>query len=308
MPGGRLTHENRREIAAGLAAGLGYAEIARQLDRPTSTISREVARNGGAHGYRADHAHYATTSRSRRSKPATSDREPVADAYGRSPDLVHDFAERFAAMMVDGGLPRMAARVLAQLYTADTRSLTAADLVRSLRVSPASISKAVGYLEQVGMIHREPDPRRRLQHFIIAEDVWTQAWKVSARTNLNWAETATEGADLLGPDTPAGVRLTKMADFFHRLGEDMAGGPSFELIDDAFTVLAALLHATRPLTADELATALGWPPARMTDALANAAKYTEYTDPVVLDQPTSETYTAIPKPARLTPDQLASLR
>jgi DNA-binding transcriptional regulator GbsR (MarR family) len=232
----------------------------------------------------------------------------VADAYGRSPDLVQDFAERFAAMMVDGGVPRMAARVLAQLYTADTRSLTAPDLVRSLRVSPASISKAVGYLEQVGMIHREPDPRRRLQHYIIAEDVWTQAWKVSARTNLNWAETAAEGAGLLGPGTPAGVRLTKMADFFHRLGEDMAGGPSFELIDDAFTVLAALLHATRPLTADELAAALDWPTARITDALANATKYAEYTDPVVLDQPTSDTYTAVPTPTRLTPGQLASLR
>jgi hypothetical protein len=302
MPGGRLTHDDRREIASGLAAGLGYAEIARQLDRPTSTVSREVARNGGAHGYRADHAHYATTSRARR-KPTGQDGGLVASG----PDIVQDFAERFAAMMVDGGLPRMAARVLAQLYTTDTPSLTAADLVRSLRVSPASISNAVGYLEQIEMVHREPDPRRRMQHYVIAEDVWVHAWKVSARTNLNWAETATEGAELLGPDTPAGARLTKMAEFFHRLGEDMAGGPSFEVIDDAFTVLAALLHAMRPLTADALATALGWPLARVTDALTNATKYAEYTDPVVLHQPTSDTYTAIPTPTRLSPDQLAAL-
>lgn len=307
MPGGRLTHEDRRQIATGLAAGLGYAEIARQLDRPTSTISREVARNGGAHGYRADHAHYATTSRARRRKPTSRDGEPAADADGRDQAVVQDFAERFAAMMVDGGVPRMAARVLAQLYTADTRSLTAADLVRTLRVSPASISKAVGYLEQVGMIHREPDPRRRLQHYIIAEDVWVHAWKVSARTNLNWAETANEGAGLLGPDSPAGVRLTRMADFFHRLGEDMSGGPAFEVIDDALTALAALLHAARPLTADELAMALDWSPARLTDALANATKYGEYTDPVVLHQPTPDTYTAIPTPGRLSPAQLTAL-
>ena len=211
-----------------------------------------------------------------------------------------EFVERFATMMVDGGLPRMASRVLALLYTADSRSLTAADLVRELRVSPASISKAIGYLEQVGMVHREPDPRRRLQHYVIAEDVWLKAWQVSARTNLNWAETATEGADLLGRDTPAGERLTQMADFFHRLGEDMSGGPAFDVIDDAFTVLAALLHAARPLTADQLATALDWPPARITDALANATKYAEYCDPVVLDQ-LDDTYRAIPNPARLTP-------
>jgi hypothetical protein len=75
----------------------------------------------------------------------------------------------------------------------------------------------------------------------------------------------------------------------------------------ALTTLAALLHANRPLTADELATALGWPPARVTDALANATKYAEYTDPVVLDQPTSDTYTAIPVPSRLTAEQVAAL-
>ncbi|MFI7061433.1 MarR family transcriptional regulator [Kribbella sp. NPDC050124] len=307
MPGGRLTHEDRRRIAEGLESGLGYAEIARELDRPTSTVSREVARNGGARGYRADHAHYATSSRARRSRPPGRDAGPDTGPAEGDRAVVQDFAERFAVMMVDGGLPRMAARVLAQLYTADTSSLTAAELVQVLRVSPASISKAVGYLEQVGMIHREPDARRRLQHYIIAEDVWVHAWKVSARTNLNWAETAAEGAELLGAESPAGGRLSKMADFFHRLGEDMAGGPAFEVIDDAFTVVAALLHATRPLTAEELTTALGWPPARVTDALVNAAKYAEYTDPVVLDQPTSDTYTAVPTPTRLSPDQLAAL-
>ena len=312
MPGGRLSHQDRLDIATGLTEGRGYAEIARDLDRPTSTISREVARNGGAHGYRADHAHYATVSRARRRKPAADDaRADAAGADDQQPSGAdrrrREYVERFAAMMVDGGLPRMVSRVLALLYTADSASLTAADLVRELRVSPASISKAIGYLEHVGMVHREPDPHRRLQHYVVAEEVWLKAWQVSARTNLNWAETATEGADLLGRDTPAGERLTQMADFFHRLGEDMSGGPAFEVIDDAFTLLAALLHAARPLTADQLATALGWPPARITDALANATKYAEYSDPVVLDQ-LDDTYRAIPNPARLTPAQLRALR
>jgi len=180
--------------------------------------------------------------------------------------------------------------------------------VRELRVSPASISTAIGYLEHVGMVHREPDPRRRrLQHYVIAEEVWLKVSQVSARPNLNWAETATEGADLLGRDTPAGERLTQMADFFHRLGEDMSGGPGFEVIDGAFTVLAALLHAARPRTADQLATALNWPPARIAEALANATKYADYSDPVVLDQPTPDTCQAIPNPTRLTPAQLHAL-
>ncbi|MFB7357563.1 helix-turn-helix domain-containing protein [Streptomyces gardneri] len=47
MPGGRLTQQERERIAAGIAAGLSYAEIARRVGRPTSTVSREISRNGG---------------------------------------------------------------------------------------------------------------------------------------------------------------------------------------------------------------------------------------------------------------------
>src|SRR5213593_1339012 len=110
MPGGRLTHEDRWEIAAGLAAGLGYAEIARGLGRPTSTVSREVARNGGAAGYRADHAHHATSRRARRSRPtAVAEPSAEADAYGRDPEAVRAFAERLAALLTERGTPRMMA-------------------------------------------------------------------------------------------------------------------------------------------------------------------------------------------------------
>ena len=50
--GGRLTQQERQQIALGLAEDLAYAEIARRLDRPTSTITREVMRNGGPTAYR----------------------------------------------------------------------------------------------------------------------------------------------------------------------------------------------------------------------------------------------------------------
>lgn len=41
MPGGGLTRQERRQIALGPADRLAYAEIARRLDRPTSTITRD---------------------------------------------------------------------------------------------------------------------------------------------------------------------------------------------------------------------------------------------------------------------------
>ena len=184
MPGGRLTNEDRQHIAAGLTEALGYAEIARRLGRPTSTISREVARNGGPDGYRADHAHQATGWRARRRNPASSPELPVAvDTYGRDPEAVRGFAEDFAALMVQTGLPRMAARVLACLVTTDTGALTAAELTHQLRVSPASVSKAIGYLEKLELVRRERDPRRRRERYIIDDDTWLRTWMTSARTN-----------------------------------------------------------------------------------------------------------------------------
>jgi transposase, IS30 family len=52
-PAGSLTCEERERIRVGLAAGESFAVIARALGRPTSTVSREVARNGGRDSYQA---------------------------------------------------------------------------------------------------------------------------------------------------------------------------------------------------------------------------------------------------------------
>ena len=49
---GHLTMQERERISRGLAANQSFAVIARGLERPTSTISREVHRNGGRDTYR----------------------------------------------------------------------------------------------------------------------------------------------------------------------------------------------------------------------------------------------------------------
>ena len=51
-----LRHGEREEISRGLRAGLSFREIARELDRSPSTISREVRRHGGREHYRAARA------------------------------------------------------------------------------------------------------------------------------------------------------------------------------------------------------------------------------------------------------------
>jgi len=68
--GRHLSVEEREEISRGLSAGESLRSIARGLGRPASTVSREVARNGGAGRYRAQRADRAAWQRARRPKPA----------------------------------------------------------------------------------------------------------------------------------------------------------------------------------------------------------------------------------------------
>ncbi len=60
--------EEREAIGLGLARGESSAEIGRRAGRPTSTIAREIGRNGGRAGYRASTAQRAAKVRSERPK------------------------------------------------------------------------------------------------------------------------------------------------------------------------------------------------------------------------------------------------
>ncbi len=63
-----LTVVEREEISRGLAAEHSCHAIARRMRRAPSSVSREVARNGGRVGYRAAEAEQATLRRGRRPK------------------------------------------------------------------------------------------------------------------------------------------------------------------------------------------------------------------------------------------------
>jgi DNA-binding transcriptional ArsR family regulator len=221
VSGGRLTQQERQQIALGLADSLAYAEIARRLDRPTSTITREVMRNGGPTGYRADLAHRATERRAHRRKH-TPPREQtaLAQGHGRDDEAVRDYEEAFTTLMMEQGLPKMVARVLTYLFTADTGSLTTSELVQHLQVSPATISKTVGLLEGMGLIRRERDERRR-ERYVSDNDVFYQGMIASARSHAQLAETARQGVRIFGPDSPAAVRLESIARFVDFVGESM---------------------------------------------------------------------------------------
>ncbi|MEU6896303.1 helix-turn-helix domain-containing protein [Streptomyces sp. NPDC046557] len=221
MPGGRLTQQERQQIAGGLADGLAYAEIARRLDRPTSTITREVMRNGGPAGYRADLAHRATQQRThRRKQAAPAGSQALPQAYGRDAEAVRDYQEALTTVFMTSGLPKMMARVLGCLYTTDTGSLTASELAQRLKVSPASISKAITFLESLDLVRREQGERRR-ERYVVDDDLWYQSMIRSARANDQFIETARQGVGILGRGTPAATRLENAASFLDFVSEGL---------------------------------------------------------------------------------------
>ncbi|MFJ1840538.1 MULTISPECIES: helix-turn-helix domain-containing protein [unclassified Streptomyces] len=221
MPGGRLTQQERRQIALGLADSLPYAEIARRLDRPTSTITREVLRNGGPTAYRADLAHRATERRAQRRRPASSQAAgPVPQPHGRNAEAVAEYEETLTTVLMATGLPKMMARVLTCLFTSDAGSLTASDLVQRLQVSPASISKAIAFLESQSLVRRERDERRR-DRYVVDDELFYQATIASARSNDQLVATARQGVAVLGPHTPAATRLENVARFLDFISESI---------------------------------------------------------------------------------------
>ncbi len=132
-----------------------------------------------------------------------------------------DFEESLTGVLMASGLPRMTARVLTCLFTTDAGSVTAAELVQRLQVSPASVSKAITFLESQGLVRRERDEGGRRERYVADNDVWYQSTIASARANDQLAATAREGVVVLGASTPAAARLENIARFLDFISESI---------------------------------------------------------------------------------------
>lgn len=142
-------------------------------------------------------------------------------AGSRDEEAVGRFRERFASVLVEAGVPPMPARVFAALLVTDSARLTAADLVTRLSASPAAISGAVRYLEQLGMISREREPGSRRDVYLVRNDLWYEMAIRRDQVLTHWVSAARDGVTLLGPQTPAGQRMADSMDFFAFLLEQL---------------------------------------------------------------------------------------
>jgi len=139
----------------------------------------------------------------------------------RDEQAVGPFIERFAAVLVEAGIPPMPARVFAALLVTDAGRLTAAELTGLLGASPAAISGAVRYLSQVRMIGRQREPGSRRDVYLLRNDLWYEMILGRGQVLAHWASAARDGAGILGPLTPAGRRLADSSDFFVFVQQEM---------------------------------------------------------------------------------------
>ncbi|MEV1170542.1 MarR family transcriptional regulator [Nonomuraea sp. NPDC049784] len=131
------------------------------------------------------------------------------------------FQERFAQIMVEYGMPRMASRVFAALLVTDSGKLSAAELAERLGVGASAISGAVKYLVQVRLVERGREPGTRHDFCRIHEHTWSHFVSQSDPMLVRVQVGADEGTALLGLDSPAGRRLDETRRFFAFIREEI---------------------------------------------------------------------------------------
>lgn len=169
---------------------------------------------------------------------------------GRHEDGLHEdqqervlrYVERFAVVLEDSGLPRMAARVFAFALADDADRYTAAELARGLRVSPAAVSGAVRHLVRAGLLGKERAPGSRVEQYrIYDDDVWYRIYRQQTQVLERYQEAAADGVLALGLDSPGGRRMRETEEFFAFLREEVP-----DLLERWRARRAALLGAGAP--------------------------------------------------------------
>ena len=128
----QLSYQDRQTIAFGLEQGLSIRAIARMLDRPPSTISRELARNQPGPHYSCHYAQQRRDRRRRQARPAAK----LAAGTALFEVIVQRLRQRWS--------PRQIAAHLAKLHPCDS----------ALRVSHETIYNVI-YAQPRGELKRE---------------------------------------------------------------------------------------------------------------------------------------------------------
>ncbi len=134
------------------------------------------------------------------------------------------FIEEIGLFFEQGGLPRMAGRVLGWLLIANPPHQSFNNLQEALSASKGSISTSTQLLLQIGLIERFSLPAHRRDYYRIRPDVWSQI----IQKRLFWLTTLRQLAErglclMNGEDALARQRLEEMRDVYTFFEQEMPG-------------------------------------------------------------------------------------
>jgi len=126
-----------------------------------------------------------------------------------------------ASALHQAGLARVPSLVFSALLADDDGRMTSAELVDALHVSPASISGAVRYLEQIQMLRRERERGSRRDVYVVEEETWHAALLRRDQVYGPMIAALTEGLTAVPARTPAHQRILVTREFMTFINEEM---------------------------------------------------------------------------------------
>jgi IS30 family transposase len=154
LPGpSRLQLAEREEISLGILGGESLTAIARRIGRAPSTVSREVAANGGPSEYRAWRAHEHAYAAARRPKTPKLARGPLCDLVSTwlggfwSPDQI---AKRLRFEFPDDPMMQVSHETIYQSLFVQGRGELRRELARCLR--SGQVRRRRGHLRPAGVL------------------------------------------------------------------------------------------------------------------------------------------------------------
>jgi DNA-binding transcriptional regulator GbsR (MarR family) len=131
------------------------------------------------------------------------------------------FVERMASALHQAGLARVPSLVFSALLADDDGRMTSAELAETLHLSPASISGAVKYLEQINMMRRERERGSRRDVYVVEEETWHTTLMRRDQVYQPMIAALTEGLAAVEPTSPAHNRMLVTREFLAFVNEEM---------------------------------------------------------------------------------------
>lgn len=134
-----------------------------------------------------------------------------------------EFVERMGGALTQAGLPRIPSLVLCALLVEEDGQMSAAELAERLQLSRASISGAVRYLAQLGMVRRERERGSRRDRYVVDDDTWHHAMMRSNQAYRPMIAALNAGLAELPRRSAARTRLETTREFLEFVDQELAG-------------------------------------------------------------------------------------